>query len=449
MRKCCFILFFISAKLFGQTPDTYVDQILIIGKDSLLAFEKYSDNGGYSAFQHLFLSTNDGVSWKDLRDSTPSDGKTIVLPDGSLLHGTAGDFWGAHAGLYHSTDLGRKWIKIRNSIISDVCASGINEYYIVVGLIGFNGGIQGNDSLLRSNDGGLTWKKIFELDPFYQSQINFVMTFQNKIFVNAYNKILRSEDYGKVWDTVIDISYPAPDSVKFAGAISCNHHNIFCQRLAHGSTSHSSIADKTSLLITSSGNSGSWVEGEVPFYKYPTQTGIPLVAKGDRLFTMGFLSCDFGKTWIDFRKNIFGADTNENDPRLLTAIAIDSSGKCFYGSGEYIVSTSDCGQTWKKVLLSLNNSSVNMNNDLTSGMLIFPNPASSSAQISYSLITPHYIKLSLVDRLGRVIQILRDTHQDSGKINISIPCNDLPDGMYYLRLENEVGSQFQKLIVAK
>jgi hypothetical protein len=65
-----------------------------------------------------------------------------------------------------------------------------------------------------------------------------------------------------------------------------------------------------------------------------------------KLFTMGFLSCDTGKSWVDFRKNF--QNIISSDPPYLTGIAIDSSGKCFYGDGENIVSTSDCGSTWNK-----------------------------------------------------------------------------------------------------
>lgn len=67
----------------------------------------------------------------------------------------------------------------------------------------------------------------------------------------------------------------------------------------------------------------------------------------------------------------------------------------------------------------------------------FPNPFSSSATISYSLATHDYVKLELIDQLGRTVRMLRNGIEDSGIKNIIISTTDVPVGMYYLRLQAE------------
>jgi glucose/arabinose dehydrogenase len=90
------------------------------------------------------------------------------------------------------------------------------------------------------------------------------------------------------------------------------------------------------------------------------------------------------------------------------------------------------------------------NSDIVENSLsVFPNPASSSATISYSLSKRQSIKLEIIDQLGRTIRLLRNESEDAGMKTISISTNDLPEGMYYLRLKNDAALVIEKVIVTK
>ena len=80
---------------------------------------------------------------------------------------------------------------------------------------------------------------------------------------------------------------------------------------------------------------------------------------------------------------------------------------------------------------------------------IYPNPITSSASISYSLPTYQYIKLELIDQLGRVVRLFRSGSEDAGAKNISFSVSDLPSGMYYLRLQSDDGVKTQEVMVEK
>jgi photosystem II stability/assembly factor-like uncharacterized protein len=446
MRKLLYcILFFISAKtVVAQDLSPYVNQLLVVGKDRILAFEKYYLNNGAEAFQHLYLSTNSGVSWVNLQDSTPYDGKTIVLSDGSLLHGSFGDYWSGYAGLYRSTNLGKTWKILRQSVVTNFAAVGTAEFYADVALKDPSGGIAGSDTLLVSTDAGQTWKKCLIVDAYQQAQIQSLAAFHGNLYVSVYDKILRTNRSSYNWDTVCWSHAVGTDSTEFVSSISSNSDKIFCQGLILKNSSLSSIAN-TSLLISSSGDSSSWVEEEDPFYHYQTWSGIPIVAIGNELLSMGMLSCDLGKTWVDFSKNL--KNVYLTDSRYLTAIAVDSFGRFYYGDGDNIISTSDCGSTWHSS--SLANASVSESEKSADHFSIYPNPASQSTTITYSLPHSEFVKIELIDQLGRVVRSVFDGYEEQGEKNVLLSLNDIPDGIYYLRMQNVSGITTAKISIAK
>jgi len=78
-------------------------------------------------------------------------------------------------------------------------------------------------------------------------------------------------------------------------------------------------------------------------------------------------------------------------------------------------------------------------------VLIYPNPATSSINVSFEGLLVS--EISITDMEGRVMQ--RTTPANSSKM-ITLPTGDLPDGMYLLRLQtNDQGVLTRKFIIAK
>ncbi|MFI5263423.1 MAG: T9SS type A sorting domain-containing protein [Candidatus Kapaibacterium sp.] len=82
-------------------------------------------------------------------------------------------------------------------------------------------------------------------------------------------------------------------------------------------------------------------------------------------------------------------------------------------------------------------------------LAVYPNPITSSATISFSLPSHQYVRLELIDQLGRVIQLLRSENEDAGSKNVAFQTGGLPGGMYYLRLQDDNGMLSQKVIITK
>ena len=142
---------------------------------------------------------------------------------------------------------------------------------------------------------------------------------------------------------------------------------------------------------------------------------------------------------------------------FLTGFLTDSINYSYWGrpcgivqdsSGDIFLS-SDAGIPAIYRIHLINQNSVHpIANDEIS-LSIYPNPVSTVATIYYTPSSPQFIKLELIDELGRVLRTLRSGSEDPGAKTCSLSAIDLPDGVYFLRLQSDAGSAMQKFIVTK
>lgn len=77
---------------------------------------------------------------------------------------------------------------------------------------------------------------------------------------------------------------------------------------------------------------------------------------------------------------------------------------------------------------------------------IFPNPATNVATINYTSKSGQNIKVSINDISGKLIQTIQPSVV-SGKNQIQVDLNGLSKGVYVIRMDSEVGTETQKLLV--
>ena len=80
---------------------------------------------------------------------------------------------------------------------------------------------------------------------------------------------------------------------------------------------------------------------------------------------------------------------------------------------------------------------------------IFPNPVSSTAQISFSVSEPGEVSLDLYDITGRLVTKLADRNYIEGNYQINLVTKNLNSGIYILRMQTSSEIQTRKLIVVK
>jgi L-ascorbate metabolism protein UlaG (beta-lactamase superfamily) len=79
----------------------------------------------------------------------------------------------------------------------------------------------------------------------------------------------------------------------------------------------------------------------------------------------------------------------------------------------------------------------------------YPNPFNPSTEIKYTISQPGYVKLSLFDITGDLIDTLVDDYSGPGNYKIVWNAEGLPSGAYFCRLEDGNNSITKKLLLIK
>ena len=69
-----------------------------------------------------------------------------------------------------------------------------------------------------------------------------------------------------------------------------------------------------------------------------------------------------------------------------------------------------------------------------SSLNLFPNPASSSTEISFSLQSSSDVKVELFNLVGEKVKSVFAGNQNAGEQKLSIDCTDLNNGIYFVKL---------------
>jgi hypothetical protein len=81
-------------------------------------------------------------------------------------------------------------------------------------------------------------------------------------------------------------------------------------------------------------------------------------------------------------------------------------------------------------------------------MRIYPNPASSHANIEFETFSAAPVKVELFDLHGRLLESIKES-PDSGTNQIEINVKNIASGSYYIKLYSDAGVKTGKLLVIK
>lgn len=90
-------------------------------------------------------------------------------------------------------------------------------------------------------------------------------------------------------------------------------------------------------------------------------------------------------------------------------------------------------------------------NDLEgiSDFSVFPNPTSDMINLQFSMKSEANLEISLVNRLGQVVDVLLPMQKMNGEISLEKSVETLDSGMYLVRITDGVNSTFKKVMVLK
>ena len=79
----------------------------------------------------------------------------------------------------------------------------------------------------------------------------------------------------------------------------------------------------------------------------------------------------------------------------------------------------------------------------------YPNPFNPSSKISYAIANPSFVSLKIYDVLGREVRVLVNEHKDVGRYSLIFEANDLPSGVYFIKLQAGDFVDTKKMIVMR
>jgi hypothetical protein len=79
----------------------------------------------------------------------------------------------------------------------------------------------------------------------------------------------------------------------------------------------------------------------------------------------------------------------------------------------------------------------------------FPNPFNPQTAIPFEIPWQGWVKMSLVDASGKTVRTLIDRELQAGKHMHVLLAEQMPSGIYVVRLETEIGVKTKKITVAK
>lgn len=79
----------------------------------------------------------------------------------------------------------------------------------------------------------------------------------------------------------------------------------------------------------------------------------------------------------------------------------------------------------------------------------YPNPFNSTTKITYNVVKEGYTKITLIDMLGRVVDVLKDGVEQKGNHSFYLSADKISSGVYFLHYLNEGKSAVKKIILLK
>jgi hypothetical protein len=79
----------------------------------------------------------------------------------------------------------------------------------------------------------------------------------------------------------------------------------------------------------------------------------------------------------------------------------------------------------------------------------YPNPFNPSTMIRYGLPAGTNVRLSIHSLLGNEIKVVLDGWQDAGTYTLDLSAQDLPSGVYFYRLQTEIGTLTRRMTISK
>jgi alpha-tubulin suppressor-like RCC1 family protein len=84
---------------------------------------------------------------------------------------------------------------------------------------------------------------------------------------------------------------------------------------------------------------------------------------------------------------------------------------------------------------------VGLPKDYAISLILYPNPANSVLNIEFNQAIGN-VKITIVDNIGKIVKVIEENSNA-----LSIPCQDLENGVYYLKVSSQYGNSIERFVV--
>ena len=373
----------------------------------------------------IWKSTDAGSSWIKKQIPTLSSGKLEFLSD--LLGWIYTD-----KGLFKTTDGGENWVKV--SALSFETLKALNSQILVATLLEVYYGVHGffwtSRKIVRSEDGGVTWQ---------------TMLFTNYTYTRSPSMVFLDENNGWEFDIRTDVTNYTLNMFKTSdGGINwqwygiASYNAIWAPNFVNNNIGFSIARDTNNdTAIVKTTDSGiSWFNifsANIPIqglFFIDESNGWACGNSGITYRTTnGGISFDTVQTGI-----------NEN---LIAIKFLDHFNGFIVGQDGIVLRTTDGGVTFiedGKKYLNLSNFALSQN---------YPNPFNPSTKISWQSPVGSWQTLKVYDILGNEVSKLVDEYRNSGSYYVEFDGSNLPSDVYFYRLQAGDFVETKKMILLK
>jgi hypothetical protein len=451
----------------------------------------FANVAGGTTFGGIYLSTNNGINWAQVLNSTVNPGVNSLVCNGADI------FAATIIGVYFSTNNGTNWIKLSNNSVFSISVNGNNIFSGIWGDGVYHStnygtswtkaglsdnyvtalAVNGNDiyagtaerDVFLSTDYGTSWIQVNNGLPIWPfNQVNSLAVTRTNIFAATNGGVYLSTNKGTNW-TLSGLneytnSLVMMDSTIFAGAntggvylstnnginwTQCGLNILNVLSLAISGTNIYAGTNKGIFLSTNKGSI--WTQIGIPDVITPVEltsftansnNGIANLSwntateTNNRGFEIQRKSSQYNFITVAF-VNGKGTSTRPNDYSWSEKIPpgiysyrlkqVDYNGKSEYS---------------KPVEVSVTPENITLAQN-------YPNPFNPSTVISYSVPLASNVKLIAYNTLGQTVKVLENGFKNAGNYSVNYDAADLPSGIYFYKLEAGQFSQVKKMMLLK
>ena len=400
--------------------DEKLSKVFFINQDTGIAIGYYGGTNG-----QIYRTANGGRNWQITQTTDNNIFSSIFFLNENIGWVAGYNRMGfgqdivISAVAYKTTNGGNTW---EQKILSDSLANRLKKVAFVNDSCGWilceygdNVGIQGNDYLLRTTDGGDTWEKLS-----FNVSNNRITDFQfinNNVGFCGYNGLFKSTDGGNTWIRKLS---------------SGNYTDYHCLQFVNdsvgwtaGQAIHKTTdGGETWVLQKRIADNGSYHPNVMSCYFINENSGWA----GTELFTS-----DGGESWNEYNPGI--------DYLSDFCFISDSLG--------YAIAGANGGYLYKTTLGGVSNYQTQLNSQKSDLQILntYPNPFKSTTTIRYSLIKPENITIVIFSMAGEEVEILTDNFQTAGEHEITWQPKRLPAGVYFVKLQAGGLVETKKLVL--